>query len=110
MIWQVAAFSGVEALTYCVMNNHLGRSSASEHVLLRVPKSTVLRCRVCDFTDGAILGSEEFVRGFVGVWQMDRGRKYPPKVNSLLGTDWVGSNHDSRPQAANWIFGIIIPG
>jgi REP element-mobilizing transposase RayT len=29
MIWQVAAFSGVEVLTYCVMSNHLGRSSAS---------------------------------------------------------------------------------
>ena len=29
MIWQVAAFSGVEVLTYCIMSNHLGRSSAS---------------------------------------------------------------------------------
>jgi REP element-mobilizing transposase RayT len=39
MIWQVAAFSGVEVLTYCVMGNHLGRSSASEHVLVRVPEA-----------------------------------------------------------------------
>jgi len=30
MIWQVADFSGVEVLTYCVMSNHF-------HVLLRVP-------------------------------------------------------------------------
>ena len=32
MIWQVAAFSGVEVLTYCIMSNHF-------HVLLRVPES-----------------------------------------------------------------------
>ena len=38
MIWQVAAFSGVEVLTDCIMSNHLGRPSASEHVLLRVPE------------------------------------------------------------------------
>lgn len=42
------------------------------------------------FTEGAILGSEELVRGFVGVWQMDRGQKYPPKVNRLRGADWQG--------------------
>ncbi len=29
MIWQVAAFSGVEVLTYCIMSNHF-------HVLVRV--------------------------------------------------------------------------
>jgi len=55
-----------------------------------LPKATVLRCRVRYFTDGAILGSREFVRGFVGTWQMEKGRKYPPKVNSLLGADWQG--------------------
>ena len=31
MIWQVADFSGVEVLTYCVMSNHF-------NVLLRVPE------------------------------------------------------------------------
>lgn len=53
-----------------------------------LPKSTLLRCRVRYFTDGAILGSAEFVRGFSGVWQMERRRKYPPKVNPLKGADW----------------------
>jgi len=53
-----------------------------------VPKATVLRCRVRYFTDGAILGSQEFVRGFVGAWQRNKGRKYPPKVNPLRGADW----------------------
>jgi len=57
-----------------------------ENALL--PKATVLRCRVRYFTDGAILGSQEFVRGFVGAWQMENSRKYPPKVNPLRGADW----------------------
>jgi len=55
-----------------------------------LPKATVLRCRVRYFTDGAILGSKEFVRGFVETWQLEKGRKYPPKVNSLRGADWQG--------------------
>lgn len=55
-----------------------------------LPKATVLRCRVRYFTDGAILGSQEFVRGFVGAWQMEKGRKHPPKPNLLRGADWQG--------------------
>jgi Transposase and inactivated derivatives len=31
MLWQVAEFSGLEVLTYCVMSNHF-------HVLVRVPE------------------------------------------------------------------------
>jgi len=54
----------------------------------QLPKSVMLRCRVRYFTDGAILGSTEFVRGFTGAWQMERGRKHPPKVNAIKGTDW----------------------
>jgi putative transposase len=54
----------------------------------QLPKAAMLRCRVRYFTDGAILGSAEFVRGFTGAWQMERGRKYPPKVNTMQGTDW----------------------
>jgi len=53
-----------------------------------LPKSTILRCRVRYFTDGAILGSAEYVRGFTDVWQAERGRKYPPKANRLEGADW----------------------
>ena len=54
----------------------------------RLPRSTVLRCRVRYFTDGAILGSAEFVRGFTGAWQSERGRRHPPKVNPVKGADW----------------------
>ncbi len=54
----------------------------------QLSKAAVLRCRVRYFTDGAILGSSEFVRGFAGAWQLDRGRKHPPKTNRLRGADW----------------------
>jgi hypothetical protein len=74
----------------------VGLSEAARKKALKVleqedailPRATVLRCRVRYFTDGAILGSTEFVRGFVGAWQMEKGRKYPPKVNPLRGADW----------------------
>jgi REP element-mobilizing transposase RayT len=55
-----------------------------------LPKATVLRCRVRYFTDGAILGSKEFVRGYVGAWQLEKKRKFPPKPNLLRGADWEG--------------------
>lgn len=51
-------------------------------------KAAVLRCRIRYFSDGAILGSAEFVRGFAGAWQLDRGRKFPPKVSALRGANW----------------------
>lgn len=46
-----------------------------------LPKSTILRCRVLYFTDGAILGSAEFLGGFAGAWQLER--KHPPRVNVM---------------------------
>ena len=54
----------------------------------KLPKTVMLRCRVRYFTDGAILGSAEFVHGFVGAWQRERDRKHPPKVSQMRGTDW----------------------
>ena len=53
-----------------------------------LPKAAILRCRVRYFTDGVILGSAEFVRGFTGARQIEVGRKYPPKVHVLRGSDW----------------------
>ncbi|MGZ0656256.1 transposase [Coraliomargarita sp. W4R53] len=50
--------------------------------------AAVLRCRVRYFTDGAILGSAEFVRSYVGAWQVIRQRKYPPKVTPMRGGQW----------------------
>ena len=53
-----------------------------------LPKAAAMRCRVRYFTDGAILGSAEFVRNFVDGWQSAKGRKHPPKVNPMQGADW----------------------
>jgi hypothetical protein len=53
-----------------------------------LPLAAVLRCRVRYFTDGAILGSEEFVRSHAAGWQAERGRKRPPKVVPAQGADW----------------------
>lgn len=53
-----------------------------------LPKTVILRCRVRYFTDGAILGSADFVRGFTGAWQRERGRKYAPKVSGMRGSNW----------------------
>jgi putative transposase len=53
-----------------------------------LPKAQVLRCRVRYFTDGAIFGTKDFVEGFLGAVQMEKGRKRPPKVHALKGADW----------------------
>ena len=74
-----------------------GLSETQRQAALRVlaangtlPKATLLRCRVRYFTDGAILGSGDYVRGFVELWQAQRRRKHPPRVNALQGADWQG--------------------
>jgi REP element-mobilizing transposase RayT len=53
-----------------------------------LPRAAVLRCRVRYFTDGAILGTAEYVRGFVDAVQSGRRRKHPPRVNPLKGALW----------------------
>ena len=61
-----------------------------EHGNAVLPRATVLRCRVRYFTDGVILGSEDFVRSFAGSWQRDKRRKHRPKPVWLRGADWEG--------------------
>jgi REP element-mobilizing transposase RayT len=53
-----------------------------------LPMSVALRCRIRYFTDGAILGSAEFVRGFRKDWQEGREREVPDAGHPMLGTDW----------------------
>ena len=61
---------------------------ALEDDKVMLPRASILCCRVRYFTDGAILGSQEYVRGFVDIWQMEKRRKYPPKANVMRGADW----------------------
>ncbi|NBB77947.1 MAG: transposase [Verrucomicrobia bacterium] len=53
-----------------------------------LPLSVVLRCRVRYFTDGAVLGSAEFVRSYAARWQAGRGRRNPAVVTSARGAPW----------------------
>ena len=56
----------------------------------QLSRAEVLRCRVRYFTDGAILGSEEFVRGYCAAWQRAHERQSPVKVHPMRGCDWQG--------------------
>ncbi|NBB79310.1 MAG: transposase [Verrucomicrobia bacterium] len=53
-----------------------------------LPLSVVLRCRIRYLTDGAVLGSAEFVRGFASAWQINRKRQYPVKMEHARGAPW----------------------
>ncbi|NBB80476.1 MAG: transposase [Verrucomicrobia bacterium] len=53
-----------------------------------LPLSVVLRCRVRYFTDGAVLGSAEFVRRYAAAWQAGRGRRHPVGANPARGAPW----------------------
>lgn len=53
-------------------------------------RAEMMRCRVRYFSDGAILGSREFVASFADSWQRQRERKYPPKIHEMQGKDWGG--------------------
>jgi REP element-mobilizing transposase RayT len=53
-----------------------------------LPKSVALRCRMRYFTDGVILGSSEFVRGFRDFWQHGRKRPLPEAGYPIPGAEW----------------------
>jgi REP element-mobilizing transposase RayT len=53
-----------------------------------LPMAAVLRCRVRYFTDGAILGSTEFVRSYAADWQTSRGRTHPVRAHPAHGAAW----------------------
>jgi putative transposase len=71
-----------------IVINHAQAVKVLEEERGQLPKAAMLRCRVRYFTDGVILGSAEFVRGFADAWQQERGRKHAPKVNAMRGGNW----------------------
>ena len=54
----------------------------------KLPRATVLRCRVRYFTEGAIFGTKEFVEDFKETWQTAKRRKNAPHAHVLSGADW----------------------
>jgi len=55
-----------------------------------LPVAAVLRCRVRYFTDGAILGSAEFVRDAVRSTAWKKHRKRAPTTSPMKGATWDG--------------------
>ncbi len=53
-----------------------------------LPMSVVLRCRVRYFTDGAVLGTAEFVRSYAAAWQAGRKRQHAVGVKRAKGAPW----------------------
>ena len=69
----------------------------------QLPRAVLLRCRVRYFSDGAILGSKEFVRS---VFEENRdvfGKRRRRVGNVLPGADWRGLRvmRDLQRQAIN---------
>lgn len=53
-----------------------------------LPVGAALRCRIRYLTDGAILGTGEFIREFISLWQKNRKRKLPEAGYPVKGGDW----------------------
>lgn len=45
-----------------------------------LPTHVLLRCRIRYLSEGAVLGSQEFVKSHLESWQRSTGRKHPPKL------------------------------
>ena len=56
----------------------------------KVPVAAALRCRVRYFTDGAVLGSEEFVQGIFLEFKSQFGTKRKSGPRQMKGSDWEG--------------------
>ncbi len=56
----------------------------------KVPVAAALRCRVRYFTDGAVLGSEEFVQGIFEEFRSQFGAKRKSGPRRMKGSDWEG--------------------
>jgi REP element-mobilizing transposase RayT len=48
-----------------------------------LPRTVLLRCRIRYFTEGAILGSQEFVQSHTAQWRLSTGRKFRPKPKTI---------------------------
>lgn len=56
----------------------------------QLSKTELMRCRVRYFSDGAILGTSDFVASFAETWHQHKKRKFPPKIHQMRGGDWGG--------------------
>lgn len=55
-----------------------------------LPAAILLRCRIRYFSEGAVLGSREFVASQADTWKRSTGRKHPPKPQLIpCGEDTI---------------------
>lgn len=67
----------------------LGNAGALRGFDAELPKAMVRCCLVRYFSDGAIWVSRECIRCYVDAWQLEKRRRYQPKVNhygELMGS------------------------
>lgn len=55
-----------------------------------LPTAVLLRCRIRYLTEGAILGSSDFIRSHAADWQRMGRRKHPPKARKIRSADGDG--------------------
>ena len=69
-----------------------------------VPLHELMRCRIRYFTDGAVIGSEEFVNELFASQRQRFGKRRKPGARKLRGADWGGltSLRDLRDR----VFGV----
>jgi REP element-mobilizing transposase RayT len=56
----------------------------------QLPVSVLLRCRIRFFTEGAVIGSSDFVRSQLEQWAQSKQRKHTPKPRSVQANDFDG--------------------
>ncbi len=56
----------------------------------QLPVAAALRCRVRYFTDGAVLGSKEYVESFFSQHRDQFGRRRRSGARKMKGSDWEG--------------------
>lgn len=52
-----------------------------------LPKSVLLRCRIRYFSEGAVLGSSEFIQSHLEQWRHSTGRKQTPKPRAIASEE-----------------------
>jgi REP element-mobilizing transposase RayT len=56
----------------------------------QLPMAVLLRCRIRFFTEGAVIGSKDFVHTQCKHWTASKGRKHPPKPERVQTNDFGG--------------------
>jgi hypothetical protein len=76
-----------------VGRGHISREAAAKVLNEQgddLPMSVLLRCRIRFFTEGAVIGSSDFVRAQINSWTLSKERKHAPQPKSVVANDFDG--------------------